>query len=380
MWLLVSKTHTDTPKQVIAKTLTKEYTASLVYNRLNLLEQELRLTLFALSSPHPLLTAYINVMPPSTSFGLGLRASSRQHKSSLDASIPKGSIVALVTPFKPTGEIDYDKYRSLLEWHIKEGTDGLCALGTTSEAAVMSSSERVEMLKITQEVAKGRIPYMVGTGTINPLTCIENAKQALEYGADASLVVTPYYVKPTQKGLIQHYQSIAEAVPDLPIIMYNVPGRTGCDMSPETTAEAIKACKGVVVGFKDATGDTSRVAKLRELCGPSFLLFSGDDETSAEFTLKGGDGCISVTANVAPSQVASVMAAALMKDEAKVKELNGPLEGLNTKLFCQPNPIPTKYVLGKMGMMEKVLRAPLHELDVEFEGVVDLAMKEAGLS
>jgi 4-hydroxy-tetrahydrodipicolinate synthase len=291
----------------------------------------------------------------------------------------KGSIVALVTPFKSTGEIDYEKYRSLLEWHITEGSNGLCVLGTTSEAAVMTNEERVKMLAITQQVAKGRIPYMVGIGAINPAVCISNAKQALEYGADASLIVTPYHVKPTQKGLVHHYKMIASAVPELPIIMYNVPGRTGVDMSPETAAEVAKACNGVVIGYKEASGDVSRVPTLRSLCGPDLLLYSGDDSTAAEFTLLGGDGCISVTANVLPSQVSKVMASALTKDEVKTRALDKRLAVMHDGCGAQSNPIPVKHVLNRMGRIDKYLRPPLLELELEFESILDAAMRETGL-
>ena len=278
-----------------------------------------------------------------------------------------------------SGNIDYAKYRHLLQWHLKEKTDGLCVLGTTSEAAVMSMDERAALLEITREEVAGKVPVVVGCGTIDPRTVIEYSRQALRHGADASLIVTPYYVKPTQRALVKHYEGIADAVPTMPILLYNVPGRTGVDMKPETIGLINKACAGVVVGVKEATGDVSRVAAIRETCGKDFLLYGGDDETGAEFVMEGGDGVISVTANVAPNKMHLLMRAALSRDKVKVKEINDTLMALHSKLFCQSNPIPAKYVLEKMGIMQKWLRPPLCALEKEYEEVMHDAMRQAGL-
>ncbi|GMH80449.1 hypothetical protein TL16_g08552, partial [Triparma laevis f. inornata] len=290
-----------------------------------------------------------------------------------------GSTVALATPMLPNGEIDEKSYRRLLQWHVAEGTAGLCVLGTTGEAATMTMEERGEVLRITKEEIKDKVSIIVGTGTINTDTCIAFSKQALSYSADASLVVTPYYVKPTPRGLVQHYTAIATAVPDLPIVLYNVPSRTGLDMLPETVKLVADSVGPIVVGIKEATGDVSRVEPIKKMCGSNFLMWSGDDGTGAEFVLKGGDGVISVTANVAPKTMQEIMLAALKKDEGKVKELNEGLLKVHDELFCQANPIPVKYALWKMGKMERGIRCPLAELEEEYWGVVDGALESAGL-
>jgi len=201
------------------------------------------------------------------------------------------------------GSVDDDALRKLLRWHIDSGTDGVVVLGTTGEASMMSAEEKRCVLRVTQEEAVGKIPVIIGTGTICPDTVIANSIEAAEYGADGVLVVTPYYVKPTQKGLIQ-FESIADASP-IPVVLYNVPGRTGVDMTPLTIGKLSAHPK--IVGVKDATGDVMRVAPLRELCGPNFLLYSGDDGTAVDFVLDGGDGAISVTTNVAPSMMREAM-------------------------------------------------------------------------
>lgn len=225
------------------------------------------------------------------------------------------------------------------------------------------------------EVAKGKIPIMVGTGATDPLDTLTLTKQAKEEGADAALVVTPMYVKPTQAGLIDHFTTLANEI-DFPIVLYNVPGRTGCDMVPETVATLAKHKN--IVGIKEATGDVSRVKTLRELCGPDFLLYSGDDETGAEFVLEGGDGVVSVTSNIMPGVQSKIMEAALRKDRATVEALNKPLQKLHCDLFCQSNPIVPKWSLWRMGKIKtNNLRRPLGVLDSAFEERVESAMREA---
>ncbi|GMI42173.1 hypothetical protein TrCOL_g12924 [Triparma columacea] len=279
-----------------------------------------------------------------------------------------------------SGDIDYDSYKALVRWHIEEGTHGLCVLGTTGEAAVMSMEERDRVLKATME-AKGDsdISIIVGTGTINPQTCIDFSKQALAHGADAALVVTPYYVKPTPAGLVQHFKTIAEAVPELPIVLYNVPSRTGCDMQPETVSMVKDACNGLVVGIKEATGDVSRVSPIKSLCGSDFLMWSGDDETGSEFVLQGGDGVISVSANVAPNAMSRIMKAALNGDRSTVEALNDPLKPVHDKLFIESNPIPVKYAMNKMRRASSGIRPPLTELSESCRTIVDDALKSAGV-
>jgi len=293
-------------------------------------------------------------------------------------ALNKGSTVALVTPMTEDGEIDVEAYKALVGWHVREGTDGLCVLGTTGEASTMTMAEREVVLKATME-AKGDSPIsiIVGTGTINPATCIEFSKQALSMGADAALVVTPYYVKPTTRGLVQHFKTIAEAVPDLPIVLYNVPSRTGCDMKPEAVKEVVDACGDVIVGIKEASGDLDRVQPIKSLCGSDFLMWSGDDETGSEFVLLGGDGVISVSANCAPKKMSQIMKAALDGDRSTVEALNSPLKGIHDKLFIESNPIPVKYAMARMGMSKPGIRPPLSELHHTLTSVVDEALKQA---
>lgn len=284
-----------------------------------------------------------------------------------------------MTPMTESGDIDLETMKALVRFHVEEGTDGLCVLGTTGEAATMNMAERESVLKATME-AKGSSPIsvIVGTGTVNPNTCIEFSKQALAAGADAALVVTPYYVKPTPRGLVDHFKTIADAVPELPIVLYNVPSRTGCDMLPETVKMVQDACGSIIVGIKEATGDVDRVSPIKTLCGSDFLMWSGDDETGAEFVLKGGDGVISVSANCAPKAMSQIMKAALDGDKSTVETLNSPLKAMHDKLFVESNPIPVKYAVAKMGYGHGI-RPPLTPLLQEYESVVDDALKEAGV-
>lgn len=290
--------------------------------------------------------------------------------------IKRGSMVALVTPMKPDGAVDEEQLRTLLQWHVACQTDGVVVLGTTGEASTLSFEERARVLDITAEEIKGKIPIVVGTGTIDPRTVVKLTQQAVNHGADASLVVTPYYVKPTQKGLVSHFGYVAEAV-DLPCLLYNVPGRTGSDIKPETAAE-VAAKNPSVIGIKEATGDVSRVAAIRKVAGNKFLLYSGDDETGAEFVLKGGDGVISVTSNVVPDVMHQLMMAALAKDAALTEQLNKPLELLHQRLFLQSNPIPAKWALYRMGKIGAGIRPPMTVMEEEFHKPLEEALKAAG--
>lgn len=211
--------------------------------------------------------------------------------------VRSGSVVALVTPMDNKNNIDFATLKSLLEWHISEGTDGAVVLGTTGESSTISFEERGEIIKEAINTVNGAFPIIIGTGTIEPNSVIKYTQQAKDLGADAALIITPYYVKPPQRALVQHFLNIANTV-DLPIILYNCPGRTGVDMKPETVAQL--ASHRNIIGIKDATGDLSRVESLRKLCGKDFLIFSGEDDSGCEFIRLGGDGVISVTANVAP--------------------------------------------------------------------------------
>ncbi|KAL7520629.1 hypothetical protein ACHAWX_005769 [Stephanocyclus meneghinianus] len=294
----------------------------------------------------------------------------------------QGSYVALVTPMTPTGEINIPELRTLLQFHLESGTDGLCILGTTGEAAVMTMRERKMILDAAVEEVKGKIPILVGTGTIDPEHVKEQTLQAIDCGCDASLVVTPYYVKPPQRALMQHFETMADL--GLPVCIYNVPGRTGVDMLPESIAKI--AGHPNIVAVKEATGDVTRVSKIHDamtangVSTDSLLLFSGDDGSTDQFVLAGGDGCISVTANVAPSQMHQLMMAALKKDKAEVERINAPLKTLHSDEFCEANPIPIKWAVKRIGKIScAYLRPPLDELSPEFYEKMEGAMKTARL-
>jgi 4-hydroxy-tetrahydrodipicolinate synthase len=294
-----------------------------------------------------------------------------------------GSTVALITPFLPdTGAVDVPGLRALVEYHLNAGTDNLCILGTTGEASVLSMSERALVLQTVAEVAKGRVPLLVGCGTIDPQHVHEMTQQAFDCGADAALVVTPYYVKPPQRGLIRHFTDVATTSP-LPVVMYNVPGRTAVDMADSSIA--IAAMHENIVAVKDATGNLARVAALRQQLrdhqvSNDFLLLSGDDATSVDFCLLGGHGCISVTANVAARAMHESMVAALQGDRTVATTLNEPLTALHTKLFCESNPMPVKYAARRLGLIgSSYCRPPLDCLAANCEGIVDDALRQAGL-
>eukprot|EP00568_Trieres_chinensis_P005993 CAMPEP_0183300406 /NCGR_PEP_ID=MMETSP0160_2-20130417/6846_1 /TAXON_ID=2839 ORGANISM="Odontella Sinensis, Strain Grunow 1884" /NCGR_SAMPLE_ID=MMETSP0160_2 /ASSEMBLY_ACC=CAM_ASM_000250 /LENGTH=351 /DNA_ID=CAMNT_0025462819 /DNA_START=157 /DNA_END=1212 /DNA_ORIENTATION=- len=322
---------------------------------------------------------------PRSSSSSPLSVSAIDPASAADASgsnsdalnpLKAGSTVALITPFTPAGDVDYPTLRSLLRLHVESGTDGLCILGTTGEASVLTPEERDAVLKVAVEEVKGKIPILAGTGTVDPAKVKDLTLHAMDVGCDAALVVTPYYVKPPQRALVRHM--LAAADHGLPVVVYNVPGRTGVDMKPESLAQC--ADHENVVGVKEATGDISRVGAIRELTGDKLLLLSGDDETDAEFVLAGGDGCISVTANVAPAQKHGLMMAALGGDKDEVERIGGPLSMLNGRLFCESNPIPAKWAAMRTGLIPSAYcRPPLDELDPELRGHVEEALKAAGL-
>jgi len=286
-----------------------------------------------------------------------------------------GSYVALATPMLDNGDLDIPTLRSVLQWHKAEGTDGVVILGTTGEASTLSSEEKEEVMAITREELGGVMPIVVGTGTISTTQTITATKQAQRMGADAALVVTPYYVKPSAAGLVSHFTSIADAC-DIPIIMYNVPGRTGVDMSVETTIALSRHPK--IVGLKDATGDNTRVGPMRSICGDDFKLYSGEDGMACDYVLQGGDGVISVTANVAPAAVSNVMAAAKAGDTTVAEATDAPLAGLHRDLFCEANPIPVKWALAAMGKTKNGIRQPLVELGEDFHQRVTSSLQQGG--
>jgi 4-hydroxy-tetrahydrodipicolinate synthase len=271
----------------------------------------------------------------------------------------------------PSGKIDVPGLENLLDFHVEKGTDNLCVLGTTAEAAVMSMEERELVLKTIVNKVKGKIPLLVGTGTINPNAVKAMTQQAIDLGGDASLVVSPYYVKPPQRGLIRHFTEMADM--GLPIILYNVPGRSAVNLSDETIATLAE--HDSIIGIKDATGDLSRVSSLKLA-----LRENGDDGTTKEFVLQGGDGCISVTANIVPAIMHNMVQAALRGDEAEATRLNESLLELHQKLFVESNPIPCKWAAKRVGLIDSAYcRPPLDEMDPRFVGAVEEALKLAEL-
>eukprot|EP00600_Ochromonadales_sp_CCMP1393_P005755 CAMPEP_0174955356 /NCGR_PEP_ID=MMETSP0004_2-20121128/937_1 /TAXON_ID=420556 /ORGANISM="Ochromonas sp., Strain CCMP1393" /LENGTH=295 /DNA_ID=CAMNT_0016203277 /DNA_START=308 /DNA_END=1195 /DNA_ORIENTATION=+ len=270
-----------------------------------------------------------------------------------------GSVVALVTPMTADNKIDFPKFVELLQWHVKEGTDGAVILGTTGEASTISMEERTEIIKTAVSTVDKAFPIIVGTGTIDPPTTLQLCENARACGADATLVITPYYVKPPQRALVSHFRMLADTV-DLPMILYNCPGRTGVDMKPETIS--LVSAHPNIIGVKEATGDLDRVKAIRGLCGEEFLIFSGEDDSGCEFMKLGGDGVISVTANVAPKDMHKMLTGA-KKGDAEADSLNDSLMPLHQRLFLESNPIPAKKALQLMGKIDSGIRPPLCPLD-----------------
>jgi 4-hydroxy-tetrahydrodipicolinate synthase len=273
------------------------------------------------------------------------------------------------------GSVDWDSLRGLIEFHIHEGTDGIVAVGTTGESATLDEHEHCEVIRFTVETVRGRVPVIAGTGANATTEAIQLTRKAKEVGADACLLVTPYYNKPTQEGLYLHYRAIAEAV-DIPQILYNVPGRTGCDMLADTVVRLSKVPN--IIGVKEATGNLDRAKSILDQVDPSFLLYSGDDATAGAFCLLGGHGVISVTANVAPRHMHDLCAAARDGDAARVEAIDAKLEGLHRELFVESNPIPVKWALAEMGLIKKGIRLPLTWLLPAYDEVVRSAMRQAG--
>jgi 4-hydroxy-tetrahydrodipicolinate synthase len=288
----------------------------------------------------------------------------------------RGSMVALITPMHEDGSPDWDCLRALVDFHVEQGSDAIVAVGTTGEASTFNEKDHCQVIKRVVEFVDGRLPVIAGTGANSTTEAIALTRCAKEVGADAALLVTPYYNKPTQEGLYLHHKAVAEAV-DIPQLLYNVPGRTACDMLPETIARLAKVDN--IIGVKEATGELDRVTKIRQLCGENFLLISGDDATTRQFLLMGGDGTISVTANVAPNQMHKMCAAALAGDAAEAEQLDAPLAGLHDKLFLQANPIPVKWAVHRMGLAPTGIRLPLTWLSEEFQPPLQAAMEQAGI-
>ena len=288
----------------------------------------------------------------------------------------QGSMVALVTPMAADGSVDRDALYKLLDWHVDQGTSAIVSMGTTGESATLDEQEHCGVIRLTVEHIAGRIPVVAGTGANSTTEAISLTRCAAQAGADACLLVTPYYNKPTQEGLYLHYKAIAEAV-DIPQILYNVPGRTACDMLPETVGRLSRVNN--IVGVKEATGDLDRVAAIRSLTGDDFALYSGDDATGCEFMLLGGNGVISVTTNVAPAAMAKLCEAVLRGDRAAAGAIDAELASLHRDLFLESNPIPVKWALAEMGMIQKGIRLPLTWLSAEYHQPLRQALSQAGL-
>jgi 4-hydroxy-tetrahydrodipicolinate synthase len=289
----------------------------------------------------------------------------------------KGSIVAIVTPMHADGSLDLPGLRNLIDWHIAEGTDGIVIVGTTGESPTVSVEEHCELIKVAVEHTHKRIPIIAGTGGNSTAEAIELTKYAQQIGADASLLVVPYYNRPTQEGMYQHFKKIAESV-DLPAILYNVPGRTVADMANETILRLAQVPG--IIGVKDATGNIGRGLDLIRLAPKSFAVYSGDDPTAMALMLCGGKGNISVTANVAPRGMHELCVAAMEGNIAKAKEINNLLFPLHQKLFVEPNPVPVKWAMQEMGKISSGIRLPLVPLALEYHDTVRAALREAGLT
>jgi 4-hydroxy-tetrahydrodipicolinate synthase len=288
----------------------------------------------------------------------------------------QGSIVALVTPMDEQGAVDKVSLRKLVEFHIAQGTDALVAVGTTGESATLDEAEHCDVIKTVVEYVAGRIPVIAGTGANSTTEAIALTRSAKAVGADACLLVTPYYNKPTQEGLYLHHKAVADSV-DIPQILYNVPGRTGCDMLPATIGR-LSAVPNIV-GVKEATGDLSRIQQIRAVCPEDFALYTGDDASSCEFCLMGGHGSITVTGNVAPRQVHEMITAAMAGDRVTAEAIDAKLTGLHKQLFIESNPIPVKWAVAKLGLMGNGIRLPLTWLSEDCYAAVSAAMQQAGV-
>ncbi len=288
-----------------------------------------------------------------------------------------GSIVALVTPMIPNNlEVDWGRLKDLVEWHIQQGTNAIVAVGTTGESPTLDVQEHMATIAAIVEDSSGRIPVIAGTGANSTKEAIEWTQRAQESGADACLLVAPYYNKPTQEGLYLHHKSIADSV-DIPQILYNVPGRTACDILPDTVKRL--ASVNNIVGIKDATGDLERAKKLIEICPSDFAIYSGDDATALQLMLLGGHGNVSVTANVAPRLMAEMCKLAIAGEKKEATDINNFLAPVHEVLFLESNPIPVKWAVAQMGLIQHGIRLPLTELSEDLKIEVCEALEAANL-
>jgi 4-hydroxy-tetrahydrodipicolinate synthase len=289
----------------------------------------------------------------------------------------QGSLVAIATPMFDDGSLDLDALRTLIDFHVNAGTDGIVIVGTTGESPTVDFGEHCELIKTTVQHAAGRIPVIAGTGANSTREAIDLTAQAKAMGADACLLVAPYYNKPTQEGLYQHFAAVAAAV-DIPQILYNVPGRTSCDISNDTVLRLAKVKN--IVGIKDATGGIERGTDLILRAPKDFIIYSGDDATGMPLMLLGARGVISVTANVAPKLMKEMCKAAMAGNVATASAINAKLFGLHQKLFVEANPIPVKWVLHQMGLIKSGIRLPMVNLSAQYHDVLRAAMKSAEIA
>lgn len=287
-----------------------------------------------------------------------------------------GSMVALVTPMHDDGSLDFEALERLVEFHVENGTDAIVSVGTTGESPTLNEKDHCAVIRKTVDLVKGRMPVIAGTGSNCTREAIDLTMAAMKAGADASLLVTPYYNKPTQEGLFLHYQAVAEAVA-MPQILYNVPGRTACDLLPETVERLSKISN--IVGIKEATGDLQRAQEILDACGDSLDIYGGDDASCRELMLMGGKGVISVTSNVAPRAMHEMCAAAIAGEREKAEALDAPLAGLHENLFLEANPIPAKWAVAEMGLMGHGIRLPLTKLSEQYQEPLRQAMRQAGI-
>ena len=287
-----------------------------------------------------------------------------------------GSIVAIVTPMHEDGSLDLPRYRALIDWHVASGTAAIVAVGTTGESPTVDVEEHATLIRVAVEHAAGRVPVIAGTGGNSTREAIELTRHAAEVGAQASLQVVPYYNKPGQEGLYRHFRAVAEAA-DLPVILYNVPGRTVADLSNDTIVRLAEVPG--IVGLKDATGDMPRVSDLLSRVPASFALYSGNDDSALALMALGGHGVISVTANVAPREMAQLCAAALGGDLKAARAINNRLLPLHFKLFVEANPIPLKWAMQRMGRIEGGIRLPMTPLEPRNHAVVEAALRQSGV-
>jgi len=294
----------------------------------------------------------------------------------LNMSIFKGSMVAIATPMNVDGSLDFDSLDNLIEFHVENKTDVIISVGTTGESATLDFEEHSKVIKTTIELVKGRIPVIAGTGANSTSEAIELTESAKKNGADGCLLVTPYYNKPTQEGLFQHYKKIGDTVA-IPQILYNVPGRTSVDMLPETV-QRLSTHKNII-GIKEASGNKDRSMQLMKLCSENIQIFTGDDKTSMSDIIDGFSGNISVTANVAPLEMHMMCKYAIEGNLEKATEINSKIETLHDILFCESNPIPVKWCLNKMGLIKKGIRLPLTWMDEKYDESLNHALIKTGV-